>query len=133
MRLVARDGIAALRYEEVAELAGVHRTSVYRNWPDREELVTAALLQYSGTVELEDTGDLRHDLVDYLVALAGLLSTTTGRAMQRAIQDAGRTPRSPCPSIGSSSSVWPDSSRSWTAPWHAVNCRRSTATSSPRC
>lgn len=92
MHLVARDGIAALRYEEVAELAGVHKTSVYRNWPDRDELVTAALLRYSGTVELEDTGDLRHDLVNYLVALADLLSTTTGRAMQRAIQSAREHP-----------------------------------------
>ncbi|MER5908257.1 TetR/AcrR family transcriptional regulator [Streptomyces mirabilis] len=92
LHLVARDGIAGLRYEEVAELAGVHRTSVYRNWPDREELVTAALLRYSGSVELEDTGDLRHDLVDYLVALADLLSTTTGRAMQRVIQSARENP-----------------------------------------
>jgi len=92
LRLVARDGIAALRYEEVAELAGVHRTSVYRNWPDREELVNAALLRYAGSAELEDTGDLRHDLVDYLVALAGLLSTTTGRAMQRAVQSARENP-----------------------------------------
>lgn len=92
MHLVARDGIAGLRYEEVADLAGVHRTSVYRNWPDREELVTAALLRYSGSVELEDTGDLRHDLVDYLVALADLLSTTTGRAMQRVIQSARENP-----------------------------------------
>ncbi|MFB6678351.1 TetR/AcrR family transcriptional regulator [Streptomyces sp. NPDC056390] len=92
LHLVARDGIAGLRYEEVAELAGVHKTSVYRNWPDREELVNAALLQYSGSVELEDTGDLRHDLVNYLVALADLLSTTTGRAMQRAIQSARENP-----------------------------------------
>ena len=92
LHVVARDGIAGLRYEEIAELAGVHRTSVYRNWPDREELVNAALLQYSGTVELEDTGDLRHDLVDYLVALADLLSTTTGRAMQRVIQSARENP-----------------------------------------
>ena len=56
------------------------------------ELVTAALLRYSGSAELEDTGDLRHDLVDYLVALAGLLSTTTGRAMQRVIQSARENP-----------------------------------------
>ena len=92
LHLVARDGIAALRYEEVAELAGVHKTSVYRNWPHREELVNAALLQYAGSAELEDTGDLRHDLVDYLVGLAGLLSTTTGRAMQRAVQSARENP-----------------------------------------
>lgn len=56
------------------------------------ELVTAALLRYSGSVDVEDTGDLRHDLVDYLVALADLLSTTTGRAMQRVIQSARENP-----------------------------------------
>jgi AcrR family transcriptional regulator len=97
LHLVARDGIAGLRYEEVAELAGVHRTSVYRNWPDREQLVTEALLRYSGTVEPADTGDLRHDLVDYLVALADLLSTTTGRAMQRVIQSARENPEAALP------------------------------------
>ncbi len=43
-------------------------------------------------LELEDTGDLRHDLVDHLVALAELLSTTTGRAMQRVIQSARENP-----------------------------------------
>lgn len=70
--LAARDGIAGFRYEEVAELAGVHRTSVYRNWPDREELVTEALLQYAEDLaSIADTGDLHRDLVDYLMALAG--------------------------------------------------------------
>ncbi|SEE88327.1 DNA-binding transcriptional regulator, AcrR family [Streptomyces sp. 3213] len=107
LHVVARDGIAGLRYEEIAELAGVHRTGVYRTWPDRDALVNAALLQYSGTAKWDDTGDPRHDLVDCLVALAELLSTTTGRAMQRVIQSAqavrtgsphGRTLRSRCPS-----------------------------------
>ncbi|MDV9173129.1 TetR-like C-terminal domain-containing protein [Streptomyces sp. W16] len=70
----------------------MHRTSVYRNWPDREDLVNAALLRYAGSAELEDTGDLRHDLVDYLSAPAGLLSTTTGRAVQRAVQSARENP-----------------------------------------
>jgi len=81
---------AVLGTVSVTPLLGWER--VYRNWPDLEELVTAALLRYSGSVELEDTGDLRHDLVNYLVALAGLLSTTTGRAMQRVIQSARENP-----------------------------------------
>ncbi|MGX9885678.1 hypothetical protein [Streptomyces sp. NPDC002276] len=66
----------------------MHRTRLYRNWPDRDGLMNAALLQHSGTVELEDTGDLRHDPVDYLVALADLLSTTTGRALQQVVDHA---------------------------------------------
>ncbi len=91
--LVARDGIAGFRYEEVAELAGVHRTSVYRNWPDREELVAEALLQHAEDLaSIADTGDIRRDLVDYLVALAGGLDTPFGQALVLAIQPTHENP-----------------------------------------
>jgi AcrR family transcriptional regulator len=87
--LVARDGIAAFRYEDVAAAAGVHKASVYRNWPDREELVADALLRYAEDLaSIADTGDIRRDLVDYLVALAAGLQTPFGRALERAIQPA---------------------------------------------
>ncbi|MEV7284035.1 TetR/AcrR family transcriptional regulator [Streptomyces sp. NPDC093252] len=89
VELVARDGIAGFRYEEVAETAGVHRTSVYRNWPDREELVVEALLRYAeGLASVADTGDLHRDLVDFLVALAGGLETPFGRTLEQALQPA---------------------------------------------
>ncbi|OBF41886.1 TetR family transcriptional regulator [Mycolicibacterium peregrinum] len=85
--LVARDGIAGFRYEELAELAGVHKASVYRNWPDREALVAEALLQYAeGLASIADTGDLHRDLVDYLVALARGLDTPFGQALELATQ-----------------------------------------------
>lgn len=91
--LVARDGIAGFRYEEVAELAGVHKTSVYRNWPDREELVVEALLQYADEVgSVGDTGELRRDLVDFLMAIAEGLSRPTGRALELAIQATHESP-----------------------------------------
>jgi AcrR family transcriptional regulator len=91
--LVARDGIAGFRYEEVAERAGVHKTSVYRNWPDREELVVEALLQYAddlGTVA--DTGDLRQDLVDFLIVIAESLARPISRALVLATQAAHESP-----------------------------------------
>lgn len=91
--LVARDGIAGFRYEEVAERAGVHKTSVYRNWPDREELVADALLQYAEDLaSIADTDDLRRDLVDYLVAIAKGLDTPFGQALELAIQPAHQNP-----------------------------------------
>ncbi len=87
VELVARDGIAGFRYEEVAELAGVHKTSVYRNWPDREELVVEALLQYvDDLASVADTGELRRDLVDFLMAIAESLGRPTVRALELAIQ-----------------------------------------------
>jgi AcrR family transcriptional regulator len=80
--LVARDGIAGFRYEEVAELAGVHKTSVYRNWPDREELVVEALLRYADDVgSVGDTGELRRDLVDFLMVIAEGLDRPITRAL----------------------------------------------------
>jgi AcrR family transcriptional regulator len=91
--LVARDGIAGFRYEEVAERAGVHRASVYRNWPNREELVAEALLQYAEDLgSIADTGDLTRDLVDYLMALASGLDTPFGRALELAMQPTDENP-----------------------------------------
>lgn len=91
--LVARDGIAGFRYEEVAELAGVNRTSVYRNWPDREDLVAEALLQHAEDLaSIADTGDIHRDLVDYLVALASGLDTPFGQALMLAVQPTHENP-----------------------------------------
>jgi AcrR family transcriptional regulator len=83
--LVARNGVAGLRYEEIAELAGVNKNSVYRNWPDRAELVRDALLQYAeDSSPLHDSGDLRRDLVDFLMVLSERSSSSIGRALWQA-------------------------------------------------
>ena len=44
MRLLARDGYQALAMEAVALEAGVAKTTVYRRYPSKHELVVAALL-----------------------------------------------------------------------------------------
>lgn len=91
--LVARDGIAGFRYEEVAERAGVNKTSVYRNWPDREELVVEALLRYADDLgSVGDTGELRRDLVDFLMVIAESLGRPTARALALATQAAHESP-----------------------------------------
>ncbi|SES35969.1 transcriptional regulator, TetR family [Lentzea xinjiangensis] len=83
--LVARNGVAGLRYEEIAELAGVNKNSVYRNWPDRVELVSEALLQYAeDSAPLHDSGNLRRDLVDFLMVFSERLSSSIGRALSQA-------------------------------------------------
>ncbi|TDQ47981.1 TetR family transcriptional regulator [Actinorugispora endophytica] len=93
VELVARDGVVGFRYEEVAELAGVHKTSVYRNWPDREELIVDALLRYAeGLASVADTGDLHRDLADFLMGIAGGLETPFGRTLEQAVQPARQSP-----------------------------------------
>jgi len=91
VELIARDGTDGFRYEEVAERAGVHKTSVYRNWPDRDELIIEALTRHAGReVPLADTGDLRADLVEFLLALAAELTTPVGRALVSAVHNRER-------------------------------------------
>jgi AcrR family transcriptional regulator len=91
--LVARNGVAGLRYEEIAELAGVNKNSVYRNWPDRAELVSAALLQYAeDSAPLHDSGDLRRDLTDFLLVFAERLASSIDRALWQATLAAPASP-----------------------------------------
>jgi AcrR family transcriptional regulator len=85
--LIARDGVAGFKYEEVADRAGVHKTSIYRNWPDRDDLVIEALSRHADQqVPFADTGDLRTDLVEFLLTLAAELETSIGRALVNAVQ-----------------------------------------------
>ena len=79
-------GYADLSVEDIAERAGVNKTSVYRRWPTKRDLVLAALESFrddSGT--LQDTGGLRSDLFAYLRSIAIKLSVPRGRSIARAI------------------------------------------------
>ncbi|TKC94137.1 TetR/AcrR family transcriptional regulator [Polyangium fumosum] len=61
---LAEVGYEALRIEDVATRAGVNKTTVYRRWPTKQDLVRAAFR--SITVDravTPDTGSLRGDLI----------------------------------------------------------------------
>ena len=84
--IVARHGVSGLRYDEVAELAGVNKASVYRRWPQRDTLVSEALTHLADQeAPIGNTGDLRTDLTDFLVALAASLSSPVGQAIGSAL------------------------------------------------
>lgn len=56
-------GYADLTLEAVARRAGVHKTTVYRRWPDREALVTDAITDHvAAEVPVPDTGSIDTDL-----------------------------------------------------------------------
>ncbi|MEU9886326.1 TetR/AcrR family transcriptional regulator C-terminal ligand-binding domain-containing protein [Sphaerisporangium sp. NPDC051011] len=86
VELIAENGVTHVRYADVADLAGVHRSSLYRNWPEQTSLIREAILMtVEQQVPLHDTGDLRADLVDFLCALSDVFQSTTGRALARAL------------------------------------------------
>lgn len=80
--LLEKHGYEALRIDEVARRARVNKTSVYRRWPTKAELVVAALLSAR---EEDDapapTGVLRADLIAHLENKARRLRTPRGRVL----------------------------------------------------
>jgi AcrR family transcriptional regulator len=64
---LSRSGYSALSIEAVAERAGVSRTTVYRRWPTKPDLVRAAVLSLAADrPPPPDTGSLRQDIVEIL-------------------------------------------------------------------
>jgi AcrR family transcriptional regulator len=82
---LAAVGYAAFSVEGVAERAGVHKTTVYRRWHDRENLLLEAMLERGRTqVPIPDTGSLRSDLLAYGKAIAASLKAREVEAAVRA-------------------------------------------------
>lgn len=87
-------GYADLTVEGVAQRAGVHKTTLYRRWKDRESLVVDALSEHFATdIPTPDTGAVETDLRALARALVQSMSGPVGRAVQTAAySDAGRLP-----------------------------------------
>jgi len=83
--LLARRGYAAVRIEDVARAAGVNKTTVYRRWATRADLVTAALTRLAAPPRAADTGQLDTDLVETFVHATSLKTTPSGRSALRAL------------------------------------------------
>ncbi len=83
---LAESGYSALSLERVAKRAGVHKTTLYRRWGTREELVLEAMLERAGQrVSVPDTGSLRGDLLELARTAAANAATPEVAAMARAV------------------------------------------------
>ena len=83
---LARVGYAALSIEEVAALAGVNKTTIYRRWPTKSELVHAACVEFADEVSVcPDTGTLRGDLFELLRGFRDLLASPRGQSLMRMV------------------------------------------------
>jgi len=66
VELLYSDGYAGMSMEAVAEAAGVGKTTVYRRYRDKADLVTAAIAAMRGIDEMPDSGDTRADVLEML-------------------------------------------------------------------
>jgi AcrR family transcriptional regulator len=83
---LVESGYANLTYDRVAARAGVHKATVYRRWPAKEQLVADALLARSGhAVPMPDTGSLHQDLRALTHAIIANITSPQGEGLLRAL------------------------------------------------
>ncbi|MGW7082924.1 TetR/AcrR family transcriptional regulator [Streptomyces sp. NPDC054871] len=68
--LLLERGYEGYSIDEVAQRAKVAKTTLYRRWPTKDHLIVAVVAKIQDDVPVTDTGDIRHDLVAYLEAIA---------------------------------------------------------------
>jgi AcrR family transcriptional regulator len=86
LRTFAEDGYAGLTIDAVATKAGVNKTTVYRRWTTKAELLGAALASLRDhDPPMPDTGSLREDLFFILSHLAVQIVTPARQALMHAL------------------------------------------------
>jgi AcrR family transcriptional regulator len=83
---LSRVGYAALRVEDVALRSGVNKTTIYRRWPTKPELVGAALRAVWEPPDVPDTGSVRGDFVASLTKTAAFAMSPIGKGLTHVIQ-----------------------------------------------
>ena len=83
---IGKGGYEALRIEDVAARSGVNKTTIYRRWPTKLDLVAAAVSHFSTEPEPPSTGSLRSDLLTLLRRMAERASSPLGRGIVRMVQ-----------------------------------------------
>jgi AcrR family transcriptional regulator len=90
-------GYARLTMESVARRAGTSEPVLYRRWPNKDQLVLAAMEHYrnANPIALPDTGALRSDLLAELTAVsearAGIYAIAAGASSSGLLADTGLT------------------------------------------
>lgn len=87
---LAAKGYGATSIEDIAERAGVAKTTIYRRWPTKPELALAALERVADDVaNPRDTGTLRGDLILMLRSFRDFAMSPRGASLMRMMMTEG--------------------------------------------
>jgi AcrR family transcriptional regulator len=90
---LAAVGFERLSIPDVAVQAGVNKTSIYRRWPTKADLVRAALEAFMGSGGTPvSTGELRSDLIATAGRAAAFVQSQLGTAALRMLLAEGANP-----------------------------------------
>ena len=80
VQLLTERGYDGWSYKEVAEAAGVNRSTLYRRWPNRAAMVLAAIRRVvRDHVVFTDTGSLVEDLRAHLLGIGAFIDSGVGK------------------------------------------------------
>ncbi|WP_020388847.1 TetR/AcrR family transcriptional regulator [Kribbella catacumbae] len=108
---IRQGGYDALSIDRVAERAGVAKTTLYRRWASKAELVVALITNLREDVPFEPSGSPRDDLTALVTAIAANLTATPTTLIADLVAAAAREPR-----VGESvRALWSERHRAVTA------------------
>src|SRR6476469_8901262 len=88
LALLAESGYGAVTIEAVAARSGVAKSTIYRHWPGRLELINDAFHELKPTVPMPTEGTVRDRLIAFLEHVARSVGTSTWSACLPALLDA---------------------------------------------
>src|SRR5579862_4894117 len=86
--LLTETGLGGVSVDEVARRSGVAKTTIYRHWPTRSDLLMEACSQLGTEQEVPDTGSVEGDISALLTNLAELLRTARWASVVPSVIDA---------------------------------------------
>jgi len=88
--LLVESGVAAVTVEEISQRSGVAKTTVYRHWSGKAELVLDVIEGMIGTPKKPDTGSFAGDLTEMAVGLSRGLNESLWSAVLPSLIDAAQ-------------------------------------------
>jgi len=79
--LLGECGFGRTSVEAISARSGVARSTIYRHWPDRNELLVESIGKRVEMSEATDTGDIQADLTRFYEHLGSMLNNETTRSM----------------------------------------------------
>lgn len=80
--LLAEEGYSAFTVEAIVARTGVAKTTVYRHWATRSQLLAAAIERLALQRPAPDTGSVRTDLIEFFTIRAHRMETFADRRLQ---------------------------------------------------
>ena len=91
--LLGECGFGRTSIEAISERSGVARSTIYRHWPERNDLLLESIGKQVETTDTTDTGDLRADLIRLYSHLGSMLNNEVTRSMVASfVAEASRDP-----------------------------------------